>query len=149
MTLADLIAIAGVLHFGLLIASALTPGVLRWRSELRQLSALSRHVVWVHGAFIVAVIVGLGTISILNASCLAGGSELARSICAFMSLFWLGRLVVQLFLFDARPYLRGPVLKLGYRGLTVVFTYFTIVYGWAALWPHYWPASAIVLNSLH
>lgn len=149
MTLAHLIFSAGLLHFALLTASALTPGVLHWRSELRQLSPLSRHVIWVHGAFIVMVIVGFGMISLFNAPSLAGGSRLARSVCAFVSLFWLGRLLVQFFLFDARPYLRGPVLKVGYHGLTVLFVYFTIVYGWAALWPHHWPWAVTVLNSGH
>jgi len=135
MTLIHLLFIAGVLHLGLLVASALTPQVLRWRTELRQLSALSRHVIWVHGGFIVITILGFGTISLFNARSLAGGGGLARSVCAFVSLFWLCRLMVQFYLFDARPYLRGLMLKAGYHGLTVAFTFFVIVYGWAALWP--------------
>ena len=42
------------------------------------------------------------------------------------------RLVIQFFLFDAKPYLRNWVLKLGYHGLTLVFTWQTVVYGWVA-----------------
>lgn len=135
MTLVHLLFIAGVLHLGLLIASTLTPQVLQWRTELRQLCALSRHVVWVHGAFIMITILGFAMISLFNARSLAGGSGLARSVCAFVSIFWLCRLMVQFFLFDARPYLRGLTLQVGYHGLTVAFTYFVVIYGWAALWP--------------
>ena len=133
MTLVNLIMIAGALHFGLLTASLLTPGVLQWRTELLSVSPLSRHVIWVHGAFIVLVIVGFGLISLLNAPALAGGSALARSVCGFMAVFWLARLMIQLFLFDARPYLTNRLLKLGYRGLTVLFIFFSAVYGCAAL----------------
>ena len=134
-SLESLIRVGGVLHLGILLASALTPSVLDWRSELRRLSDLSRHVVWVHGAFIVLVIVGFGVISLLNARDLAAGSALARSVCGFVAVFWLGRLAIQLFLFDARPYLRRPALKLGYHGLTATFLYLALVYGCAAALP--------------
>ena len=129
----NLIQIAGVLHFGLLLASALTPRVLDWRTELRPLSALSRHLIWVHGSFIVFIIIAFGTLSIVQAHNLADGSSLARWVCGMIALFWLARLVVQLFIFDARPFLMNLGLKLGYHGLTVVFTYFVVVYSLAAI----------------
>lgn len=78
MSLMHLIQIAGALHLGLLIASALTPNVLKWRTELQHLSALSRHVIWVHGAFIMIVILGFGAISVLNAR--PGGGRRAGAI---------------------------------------------------------------------
>jgi hypothetical protein len=124
--------VAGLLHFGILIASALVPRVLDWRTELAQLSALSRHLIWVHGAFIVLVIIGFGAVTLVAHEDLAGGSLAGRAFCAFVSLFWLARLCVQLFLFDARPYLTRVVYKLGYHGLTVVFTYLAVVYSVAA-----------------
>ena len=124
--------IAGLLHFGILIASALVPRVLDWRTELARLSALSRHLIWVHGAFIVLVIIGFGAVTLVAREDLAGGSLAGRAFCAFVAIFWLARLCVQLFLFDARPYLTRTFYKIGYHGLTVVFTYLAIVYGAAA-----------------
>jgi hypothetical protein len=132
---ADVIFIAGLLHFGILLASALTPRVLDWRRELGQLQPLTRHLVWVHGAFIVLTIVGFGTVATLNAAELASGSTLARSVCAFIAAFWLARLGIQFFLFDARPYLTSVFLKLGYHGLTVVFSILVLVFTWSALAP--------------
>ena len=132
-TLSTLILLGGVCHFGILLASALVPRVLDWRRELAQVSPLSRHVVWTHGVFIVLTIIAFGLITVANASALAAGSALARWFCGFVAVFWLSRLVVQLFLFDARPYLKTPLLTLGYHGLTVVFTYMGVVYAWAAL----------------
>jgi hypothetical protein len=132
-TFTTLLLVAGVCHFGILLASALTPRVLDWRGELARVSPLSRHVVWTHGVFIVLTIVAFGVITVANAPALAAGSTLARWFCGFVAVFWLSRLVVQLFLFDARPYLKTAFLKLGYHGLTIVFTYLGAVYAWAAL----------------
>jgi hypothetical protein len=53
MELRWLILIGGLLHFGILRASALTPKVLNWRASLQQVDALSRQLIWVHGVFIV------------------------------------------------------------------------------------------------
>ena len=128
MNLASFIFIAGLLHFGILIASALVPRVLRWQSSLAKLDPLTRQLVWVHGAFIVLVIVGFGILSTVFAGELANGSPLARGICALVGSFWGARLVVQFFVFDASPYLRSPLLKLGYHALTVVFAYLAAVY---------------------
>ncbi len=74
---------------------------------------------WVHGAFIVLTIIGLGAISVASATELATGSFLARSVCGFIALFWGARLAVQFFYFDATPYLTTLSLKFGYHGLTV------------------------------
>ena len=133
MTLAMLLLLGGVLHFGILLASALVPRVLDWRGELARVSPLTRHVVWTHGVFIVLTIVAFGLISVANAAALASGSALARWFCGFVAVFWLSRLAVQLLLFDARPYLTSPLLKLGYHGLTAVFTNLGGVYAYAAL----------------
>ena len=131
--LETLIRIGGVLHLGILLASALVPGVLQWRSELARLGTLTRQLVWVHGAFIVFTIAGFGIISILHAPALATGSPLARTFCGFVALFWLGRFSLQFTLFDARPYLTTTVLKLGHGGLTAGVAYLGAVYALGAL----------------
>lgn len=135
MILPTFILLAGLCHFGILIASALVPRVLDWRGELAQLNPLSRHVVWTHGAFIVLTIVAFGAISLANPRELAAGSPLARWFCGFVAVFWLARLAIQLFVFDARPYLKRTHLKLGYHALTAIFAFLGFVYAWAALRP--------------
>jgi hypothetical protein len=129
----NLLLIAGILHFGILIASALVPKVLDWRGELRKLPSLFAQLVWVHGGFIVLTIIGLGAISVVNAAELASGTLLARSVCSFIALFWGTRLVVQFFYFDATPYLTRLPLKLGYHILTVVFMFLTMIYASSAI----------------
>jgi hypothetical protein len=133
MTTSDLIRIAGVVQLGILLASALVPSVLDWKRELSTLSALVRHLIWVHGGFIVYVIVAFGLLALVLAGDLADGSRLSRAICATTGVFWLARLGIQLALFDARPYLTSTFLKLGYNGLTVAFTFLSAVFLFAAL----------------
>jgi hypothetical protein len=127
------LSIAGGLHFGILIASALTPKVLDWRRELNRLAPLSRDLVWVHGAFIVLTIVGFGAVTLAAADELASGTLLARCLAGFIAVFWFARLGVQFFVFDARPFLTRAYLRIGYHALTLVFCYLAIVYAWAAI----------------
>ena len=135
MNLELLIFIGGILHFGILLASAMVPKVLDWKASLDQLDGLSRQLVWVHGAFIVLVIIGFGLLSIIFAADLVTGAPLARGMCLFIALFWAARLIVQLVVFDAKPYLKTAFLKAGYHGLTLVFMYHTVVYALAAFLP--------------
>jgi hypothetical protein len=135
LTLSALLKIGGVLHFGILFASALVPQVLDWRKSLAPLDKLLRQLIWVHGIFIVLVIIGFGILSLLNSDALASGTFLARSVCGFIALFWLARLGIQFFVFDPTGVINGPWLRAGYHGLTAVFTYMAVVYGLAALLP--------------
>ena len=130
-----LILLGGLIHFGILIASALTPGVLEWRRHLAQLPTLLRQLFWVYGSFIVFVIVAFGSLSLTHAGALASGEPLARSICAFIALFWAARLAVQWFVFDASPFLANAFLKVGYHTLTLAFVILTLIYGCAAIRP--------------
>ncbi|MEO6845924.1 MAG: hypothetical protein ABI443_01305 [Chthoniobacterales bacterium] len=130
-----LLLIAGALHFAILIASALVPHVLDWRRNLAGLHPFLRRLFWVYGVFIVLMIVGFGTLTLLNAGAMAEGQPVARSLCGFIAIFWLARLGVQIFVFDSRPFLTTAFLTIGYHLLTLVFLYLVIVYGWAALAP--------------
>lgn len=132
-----LLQLGGALHFVILIASALTPRVLDWRSNLAPLNPFLRRLFWVYGCFIVLVIVSFGAITLLHADVLASGTPLARSLCAAIAIFWLARLAVQFFVFDAQPFLANALLRLGYHGLTLVFIVLVLIYGWAAFQPHF------------
>jgi hypothetical protein len=81
------------------------------------------------------VIVAFGVLSLAFAGSLADGSPLARGVCGFVAAFWLARLGVQFFVFDAGPFLTTPLLRIGYHGLTVTFAVLVLAYGWAAIAP--------------
>jgi len=63
---------------------------------------------------------------------LAGGSRLARAVCAYGAAFWGVRLSLQA-VFDVKPHLTAWWLTAGNHTLTVLFACFTAVYAYAAL----------------
>src|SRR5258708_7984207 len=79
-----LIFLAGVGQLGVLIASALVPFQLKWKTELRVLSRLHRQMYWVYGGYVVLAIAAFGLISLFNAKELANGSGLARGVWAYI-----------------------------------------------------------------
>ena len=128
-----LLLLGGLLHFVILIASGLAPRVLDWRANLAALHPFLRRLFWVYGCFIVLVIISFGALTLVNAGELASGARLSRSICAIIATFWLARLAVQFFVFDARPFLTTTFLRLGYHGLTLLFAALVFIYGSTAL----------------
>ena len=129
----SLLLVGGLLHFVILIASALTPRVLDWRRNLAALDPFLRRLFWVYGSFIVLVIVSFGIVTLFHADELASGAPLPRSVCGIIAIFWLARLAVQFFVFDAKPFLTTTFLRLGYHGLTLLFIGLVLIYGCAAL----------------
>jgi hypothetical protein len=123
----------GLFHFVILIASALTPRVLDWRKNLAALHPFLRRLFWVYGSFIVLVIVCFGALTLGYAEELASGAAFPRAVCAIIAIFWLARLAVQFFVFDAKPFLTTTFLRLGYHGLTLLFAALVCIYGCAAL----------------
>ena len=120
--------LAGGLHFALLLASFSAPRVLRWHEELLKVDFFTRQVILVHGAFIALMIIGFGAVTLFQAAEMLRGSTLGAFLAGFIGLFWLGRLAVQLFYYQPGRWLTTAGRKLGYRALTVLFAYFTVVY---------------------
>ncbi len=131
-TLTFLLQIAGILHLGLLCAGLMMPGVVNLRAHLTALPAFIRRLFWVYYAFIGLCLVSFGCLTFTLAGTLAGGSILARALCAFFAAFWTLRLIAATFIFDLSPYLTNVYRRLGYHAVNVVFIYLPIVYLLAA-----------------
>jgi hypothetical protein len=128
-----LLEIAAAVQLSILVASALTPLVLDWRKNLSALHPFLRKLFWVYGVFIVLTIVAFAVLTFLHADAMAAHEPVARSLCAFIAIFWTTRLFVQFFIFDVRPFLTNWVYTTGYHGLAVAFVFLVFVYGRAAL----------------
>ena len=131
IALADVIRVAGAGQLSILIASSLVPFKLKFKHDLASLPTLHRQLYWTYGGYVVMGIITLGAISLACADELASGSRLARAVCIYGTLFWGIRLALQAVL-DAKPHLTAWWLTAGYHTLTVLFLFFTIVYGFAA-----------------
>jgi hypothetical protein len=127
-----LLNLAGWGHFGILLASVQVPRIFDWKKELAGLHPFVRQLFWVYGVFIVMTISSLGVLTLKHIEQLMNGEPVARSLAAFITIFWGLRLLVQCFVFDARPFLTSRWRWLGYHTLTAAFIYFTLVYGWVA-----------------
>jgi hypothetical protein len=126
---------AGALQLLILIASAQVPQIFDWKTNLAALPQFLRQLFWVYGAFIVLVIIGFSALTFLNATEIAAGAPVARSLCGFIAIFWALRLFVQFTIFDARPFLTNWFYKLGYHGLTLIFAALVVIYTLAAFVP--------------
>ncbi len=132
ITFVDLIRLTGVGQLCILIASSMVPFKLHWKRDLAVLSVLHRQMYWTYGGYVVLGIIALGVISLTCAEDLASGSRLGRAVCAYGTLFWGIRVMLQA-VFDVKPYLTAWWLTAGYHLLTVLFVFFTALYGYAAL----------------
>jgi hypothetical protein len=112
------------------------PRILKWRTNLATLNPFLRKLFWVYGCFIVMVIIGFAALTFRHADAMAAGEPVARSLCAFIAIFWAARLVVQLSIFDPWPFLTNWFYRLAYHTLTFIFAILVLIYGWAAIFPH-------------
>ena len=122
-----LITLAGAGQLCVLVASALVPARLNWKQDLASLSRLHRQMYWTYGGYVVMAIIAFSVISLLNAGELAEGGLLARSICAYIMVFWGVRLALQT-VFDVKEHLPTWWLVAGYHPFPRLFLFFTITY---------------------
>lgn len=135
LPLETLIRLGGLVHLGIAAGSLAVPAQLGWRRRLALLDEFHRRLFWVYAAFILYVNAGFGVISLLAAPELAAGGGAGRLLAAFIAIYWLLRLAVQLLLFDPRPVIEGRLARLGYNALTLSFVFLAAAYGLAALAP--------------
>jgi hypothetical protein len=128
MRLDVILLLAGVLHFALLPVSFSVPVVLDWKHQLAALSPFNRRIVWVHGAFIVLTIIGFGILTLVGRHAMAAGESTARALAVFIGLFWLARLLVQLFYYDPADWPKGTWAVVGRHATSLLFA------GWATVY---------------
>ena len=133
MKLTTLLQIAGLLHFGLLLAGASMPRAVKLREHLATLPRFIRQLFWVYFTFIGLTLVSLGALTLASAPAMAAGEPVARRLCVFIAVFWILRLGIACFVFDVRSYLTSWFYRLGYQATNSIFIYLAGVYTWAAL----------------
>jgi hypothetical protein len=92
---------AGGLQLAIAAANVLLPGKLRYRENLSRVSPIIRQIFVVHSIYVVFVVLFFAVLCLFFAPELAGGTELGRFLSATMAIFWLMRVLMQLFYYDA------------------------------------------------
>jgi hypothetical protein len=104
-----------------------------WERELVSISLLTRQVFFVHTFFIGLGVVMVGVGSLLYANALLRPSPLSRAILAGMVAFWLCRLLVQLFVYDAAIWRGNRFWTLMHVAFSALWIYVTATYASALL----------------
>lgn len=92
--------VAGLVHVGIMLANIPLPGRLRVRERLAGVPRFVRQIFYVHWIYIVIVLGLFASLCFGFARELAGGSALGRFLSAFITAFWLLRIVLQVFYYD-------------------------------------------------
>ena len=77
-----LLMLAGIMHLCVATGRRRDDVCLDWRRNLSAVSGSTRHIIWTHGGFVLATIVGFGMVSLLQPTTLALAAPLARAVCA-------------------------------------------------------------------
>jgi len=93
--------VAGGLHLAIAAANVSLPRRLRYRENLSRVSPIIRQIFVVHSIYVVFVVLFFAVLCLFFAPVLAGDSELGRFLSATMAIFWLMRVPMQLFYYDA------------------------------------------------
>src|SRR5260370_42230447 len=102
MSLRLQLKIVGASLLLLALAHALFPRRFEWEEELSRVSLLNRQIFQVHCFFIALVLFMFGSLALFFTGALLDRTVLARIILGGIALFWLVRLIVQLFVYDSR-----------------------------------------------
>jgi len=92
--------VAGALQLLVASSNIFAARMFRYRESLRTLPGHVAQVFVVQNVFIVFTVAGMAGLCFAFAEELAGKSLLGRCLSGFLSVFWFGRLIVQLFFYD-------------------------------------------------
>jgi hypothetical protein len=133
-----LVFLAGIGHFILALGSLGVPVAMKWTTHLRPVNRLIGQMFWNYAAYILAIHLWFGFVSVFGTTELLNHSFLASSLTLFIGLYWLGRFLVQFFYFDRSSAPKGFWYTLGELALVSLFVTFTIIYFAAFLWNNEW-----------
>ena len=96
-----LIWAAGAVQLTMTGANVVLPGKLNYRENLSRVSPLVRQIFVVHSIYMVIVLLGFSGLCFFFAPRLIGHDPMGRSLSAFLAAFWLLRIFLQIFYYDA------------------------------------------------
>jgi len=124
---------AGITQLSIAASSVFIPGFLGWKEETLRLRPLTRHVFWTYASYILGTNLAFGILSVSAPSSLLDGSVLARAVCAFIAVYWTGRVTVHFFVFDRSIAATRPLFRFAEIAYVTGFIYLALVYSLAAV----------------
>lgn len=100
-TLVVALWIAGLVQLAIVVGNLVLPKKLKYRENLGRVAPIIRQIFIVHCGYIVGIVLLFAAVSLGFATELASGRGLGRFLAASMAVFWISRLPLQLFYYDA------------------------------------------------
>lgn len=121
--------IIGFILMALAVMHAIFPQYFRWKQELQALSLINRQMMYIHTFFIALVVFLMGLLCVSSAAEMVA-TTLGKRVSLGLGLFWLCRLWIQFFGYSAELW-RGKLFEtIVHTVFSVLWTYFSIVFGW-------------------
>jgi hypothetical protein len=125
--------IAGLIQMAIFLANFYLPFKLKYRQNISSLAPFFRQVFITHAGYVAGVVLLFSTITFVFAADLASGHGLGRFLAAAMCVFWVCRIPLQLFYYDAsirRANRAGEMATIG------ALLFLAVTYGAAAFVPN-------------
>ncbi len=124
--------VAGAIQTGIVLVNAALPSKLRVREGTAAMPSFLRQVFIVHWIYIVLMVALFSALSFAFTRDLAGATTLGRFLSATIALFWLLRLLLQVFFYDPQLRRENRALDLVYNASLIVLA---AIFGFAAIHP--------------
>ncbi|MGH7243857.1 MAG: hypothetical protein ACREJD_10605 [Phycisphaerales bacterium] len=124
--------IAGLLMLLVALSHFCFPRWFAWKTELAELSLINRQIFIVQTVFVVLTLVLVATLTSIWTRQILNGGELGRALLTGLAIFWLVRLVVQIFVYDPRLWMGNAGKTTLHLLVTLLCAYLTTLFGWAA-----------------
>jgi len=130
-----LLNLSGYLLVGLALLHAVFPRYFKWQEELRDITALTRQIHYIHTFFIALTVLLMGILCVGSADELLY-TPLGRTVCLGLFIFWACRLVLQFFGYSSSLWKGKPFETVMHFGFSLLWIFLTTVFGLAAFAPH-------------
>ena len=119
--------VAGVTHFGVLLAGIQAPGQLNWSEELPLMSKFNQKIMVIYYLFTGFTIVIFGSLTLYLREDILAGDRVASILALVIGIWWTGRILVDAFVFDHKDWPEGRRFVVGHVVLTSGFIGMAVV----------------------
>ncbi|MBI2677933.1 MAG: hypothetical protein HYX28_04050 [Candidatus Koribacter versatilis] len=120
--------VAGVGHFGILLASFQVPARLKWKEDLAHLMPFNRKLLWVQSGFTAGTIIAFGVLTLTLHQEMMRGDRAALALVLFIGLYWTARLAVDAVYYAREDWPKGRTFAIGHIILNVAFVCLAATY---------------------
>lgn len=113
--------VAGLTHFGVLLAGIQAPKQLNWAEEVPRMSRFNQKILIVYYLFTGVTIVMFGGLTLYLRDEILDKDPVASLLALLIGVWWTARILVDVFIFDHKEWPRGAKYIVGHVVLTAGF----------------------------